>query len=368
MARHDGSLRRADDVSVAWDLPVSLASGIEVCAEDENGVLLFDTDSGKYFQLGRSSRLLIPRLRESVSPHELSQEISDRFQVPLTRAEETVSRFLSELRGLGVLDVEPAPERRRGRLTRALADIPMPRLVLLRNTSAPGAPRSRAPLRPLTRNALLAVLALVTALSVTMAALAVTHRTGTGSLGLATALLPIVLVLHLAVHELGHYLACRYYGVVVREVGIAFFFWVLPRPYVDRSHAYRLPGRAALLVITLAGPVVDVVNGGIAGVIALTASDPGVRVLAAAVANALLLALLHNLNPFMPSDGLHALEAATGHHAFRRRAITYLLTRDRRTVTGAWLRRLYVGYGVLALGYLGVLVLLVGRLFTAVGG
>ncbi|NUW41507.1 PqqD family peptide modification chaperone [Nonomuraea rhodomycinica] len=368
MARHDGSLRRADDASLAWDLPVSLASGIEVCAEDENGVLLFDSDSGKYFQLGRSSRLLIPRLRESVSPHELSQDISDRFQVPLTRAEETVSRFLSELRGLGVLNVEPVRAERRGRLARALADIPMPRLVLLRDTSAPRAPRPRAPLRPLTRNALLTVLALVVTLSITMAALAVTHRTGTAPLGLAAALLPLILVAHLAIHELGHYLACRHYGVVVREVGVAFFFGILPRPYVDRSHAYRLPGRASLLAITMAGPVVDVVNSGIAGAIALTADDPGVRALAAAVANALLLALLHNLNPFMPSDGLHALEAATGHHAFRRRAITYLLTRDRRNVAGPWLRRLYVCYGVLALGYLGVLVLLVGRLFTAVGG
>ncbi|MFC4534582.1 hypothetical protein [Sphaerisporangium dianthi] len=365
----------ADDVQPAWDLPVAFAPSVEIVAQNKSGVLVYRRDTGRYFQLGRSSRMFVPHLQEGVTPHYLTRKVSRVFQVEESAAASTVTRFLSEIREMGLLDV-PAPAKGlRDKAVRGLAEIPMRRLVLVRDSSPPTAsgkpatPRSRA---GIVAAALICVLAIAAAC---VAAAAATRLLDVRALGVASIAIPPILLLHLMVHEASHWLACRYYGVTVPEAGIAFWFWLLPRPYVDRSHAYRLDRRTPLVVITASGIVVDALNAGIAGTLAFATDDPTLRALAAAVAYTLLMTLANDVNPLLPSDGLHAIEAATGHHSFRRRAIQYLLTLVLRTpsshhhkTASRRLRLLYLGYGLLALAYLGVVALFVARLVASVGG
>lgn len=375
MPRPNAASGLVDDAQLAWDLPVAFAPSVEIVSENNPGVLLYRKDTGRYFQLGRSSRIFVPHLQDGVTPGYLVQKISGLFQVQEAAAARTVTRFLSEIREMGLLDVPPPAKGLRGGAARVLAEIPMRRLVLVRDPSPPTASGRPATPRRLTRIAAGAFVCVVALLAAGVAALAATRLLDVRALGSASIAIPLVLLLHLMVHEAGHWLACRYYGVTVPEAGIAFWFWILPRPYVDRSHAYRLDRRTPLVVITTSGIVVDALNAGIAGTLAFATDDPTLRALAAAVAYTLLMTLANDVNPLLPSDGLHAIEAATGHHSFRRRAIQYLLTLVLRLPSSHHhefasrrLRLLYLGYGLLALAYLAVVALLVARFVASVGG
>ncbi|MFF5211323.1 hypothetical protein [Streptosporangium sp. NPDC000396] len=375
MPRSNAASGLADDAQLAWDLPVAFAPPVEIVSGDSSGVLLYRKDTGRYFQLGRSSRLFIPHLQEGVTPEYLVRKVSDLFQVQEPVAAHTVARFLSEIRGMGLLNVPPMEKGRRGRASRVLADIPMRRLVLVRDTSPPAASGRPATPRSLTRIIAGTSVFVVALLAAGVAALAAIRLLDVRALGSTSIVIPLVLLLHLTLHEASHWLACRYYGVTVPEAGIAFWFGILPRPYVDRSHAYRLARRTPLVVITTSGIVVDALNAGIAGTLAFATDDPALRATAAAVAYTLLMTLANDVNPLLPSDGLHAIEAATGHHSFRRRAIQYLLTLALRLppshhheFASRRLRLLYLGYGVLALAYLAVVALLVVRFIASIGG
>ncbi|MCG5220183.1 hypothetical protein [Streptosporangium sp. KLBMP 9127] len=375
MPRSHAASGLVDDAQPAWDLPVAFAPSVEIVSENNPGVLLYRKDIGRYFQLGRSARMFVPHLQKGVTAGYLAQKFAYLFQVEESVAARTVTRFLSEIREMGLLDVPPPAKGLRGRAARVLAEIPMRRLVLVRDSSPPAVSGRPATPRSLTRIAAAAFVCVVALLAVGVAVLAATRLLDVGALGSASIAIPLVLLLHLTMHEASHWLACRYYGVPVPEAGIAFWFWILPRPYVDRSHAYRLNRRTPLVVITTSGIVVDALNAGIAGTLAFAADDPTLRALAAAVAYTLLLTLANDVNPLLPSDGLHAIEAATGHHSFRRRAIQYLLTRVLRLpsshhheLASRRLRLLYLGYGLLALAYLAVVALLVARFVASVGG
>jgi putative peptide zinc metalloprotease protein len=57
-------------------------------------------------------------------------------------------------------------------------------------------------------------------------------------------------------HELGHGLACQYYGGNVTEIGYTLFYYVQPAPYCDTSSSYLITERRHKVIIQLAGIVV----------------------------------------------------------------------------------------------------------------
>ena len=52
---------------------------------------------------------------------------------------------------------------------------------------------------------------------------------------------PIVVVVEVTLHELGHATVCEALGTPVREAGVALWCSVIPIAYVDCTDAYRLP-------------------------------------------------------------------------------------------------------------------------------
>ncbi len=61
-----------------------------------------------------------------------------------------------------------------------------------------------------------------------------------------------------ACHELGHGLACRYYGAQVREMGVLLLFFS-PCLYCDASDAWTIPQRYRRMMISLAGVYVEMI-------------------------------------------------------------------------------------------------------------
>jgi putative peptide zinc metalloprotease protein len=134
------------------------------------------------------------------------------------------------------------------------------------------------------------------------------------------------LLLHAIIHELSHALVGSYYGVKIREFGIALLYYFLPVAYTDRTDAYRLRDFNSRAAIAMAGPMFDLYGAGISAAASCLTSGT------AAVNFRLLMwmqviTFISNLNPLMPGDGYHVLEAWFGALNFRRRAFSLLFRR-----------------------------------------
>jgi putative peptide zinc metalloprotease protein len=199
----------------------------------------------------------------------------------------------------------------------------------------------------LTGGTLLAALASLVAI---VAALTNQPPTTTGVFWLAV---PLLLGLEVLVHELAHATMCHALGVRVREAGIRLWCFLFPIAYVDRTDAYRVRSRACRAAIALAGPVVDLTAAGVAAAASLVL--PGRAGATAFLILAVLIVLLvGNLNPLLPTDGYHAIEAASGELNFRSRAFTYVGHRllliampSALAATSRGRRAVYTGYAIL---------------------
>lgn len=179
-------------------------------------------------------------------------------------------------------------------------------------------------------------------------------------------------LLHVTVHELSHTLVSSYYGVRVREIGVALLYYILPVAYTDRTDAYRLRDPRQRIHIALAGPALDISAAAITAVLAysthgwLGASCHVVLFLE-------IITFISNLNPIMPSDGYHALEAAFGELNFRQRAFTLLWRRITFRALPAQLQRLtlrqkmlYTAYACIGFAYAGMLGLFIVRFVVSI--
>ncbi|MEU8663982.1 hypothetical protein, partial [Actinoplanes philippinensis] len=165
------------------------------------------------------------------------------------------------------------------------------------------------------------------------------------------------LLVQATVHEMGHATVCQALGVPVREAGVKLFCLLIPLTYVDRTDAYRVRSRAGRIGVALVGPLIDLTAAGLSATLILI--DPvgfgGVRWLLGFQ----MFVIINNLNPLLPTDGNHALEAAIGELNLRHRANAYMahvllripLSAAHRSVSAAR-RRLYLTYGFVSTVFL----------------
>jgi putative peptide zinc metalloprotease protein len=163
-----------------------------------------------------------------------------------------------------------------------------------------------------------------------------------------------LLVLSALAHELGHAAACVRLGVQPGHVG-AGIYAIFPVLYIDVSRAWRLPAQARALV-DVGGMYFQLLV--ILLLVPLLAWEPPRHVAATVIAfNAGW--VLFNLNPVFKMDGYWLLADLTGTPNLQQRAFRYLgslvTSRDQRRPEGTRRERvIYVGYGLLVLGYLGI--------------
>ena len=122
-------------------------------------------------------------------------------------------------------------------------------------------------------------------------------------------LLPLYAVLFCikAIHESGHALACRRFGVAVHRVGVSLVFFT-PLPFVDATGSWALQNRWQRIVVSLAGIYTEFFAAAVAVFIWAGTTNGPVHALAF---NVMLLAsvttLLFNANPLLRYDGYYIL-------------------------------------------------------------
>lgn len=121
-----------------------------------------------------------------------------------------------------------------------------------------------------------------------------------------------------AIHEVAHGLAMASFGRTVPRAGVKSIIGI-PFAFVDTTEAWFEPRRRRM-AISAAGPVSDMVVGGIAGLVAVALPAGNTRDIVYQVALAAYIGAFYNLNPFLDRDGYHILVDALGEPGLRRRA------------------------------------------------
>ena len=303
----------------AWmDEPVGLRPEVTRIAGANGQPMLYLPATRGYLRLSRSGAAITALLDGSVTGADVVAHVASRRPANVTAsADHLVAGFLEELRAADALTVASDPIPPRSRLSRLVA---IRRHIPLLRSVEPVVRLPAALLRRFPR-LVIAVLAALGAGAAVAAVVALTSR-ATHSGFVAWWFVPIVVIVEVTLHELGHATVCEALGTPVREAGVALWCSVIPIAYVDCTDAYRLPRRSRRVAIALAGPVVDVMAAGVTALVALTASG-AVAATAHLVLAVQVVLVLSNLNPLLPTDGYHALEAGLGALNFRRRAFDY---------------------------------------------
>lgn len=202
---------------------------------------------------------------------------------------------------------------------------------------------------------ILAVLLLFTGLSYLVVGPKISWRE------LSWPLLAGAILLHGSLHECCHALASSAFGIKIRDAGIAVLYWFVPVLYVDRTDSYRLRDSRQRAWIAIAGPMFDASAAGLTALISWSTTG-SVAASFGALSLCQLLLLFSNLNPLLPSDGYHAIEAFAGELNVRRRAFLFLLSRAHLRELPSYLRGLsptkqwiYSVYGLASAAYFAVL-------------
>ena len=124
---------------------------------------------------------------------------------------------------------------------------------------------------------------------------------------LGVALLLLAILFSKAVHEMGHALVAKHYGLHVPTFGVAFlFFW--PVFYTDGSDGWKLQSRRARLMIGGGGVVAETILAIVATLSWIWLDDGLLRSVAFTLAVTTWgMTLLVNLNPLMRFDGYFLL-------------------------------------------------------------
>jgi putative peptide zinc metalloprotease protein len=365
---------------------VRLAPGVEYLAGPNDTPLLYISESKTYVRLSAGGAEIVRLLtgRGALTAEEISETLARKYQAGGAEIDRRLGNFLRQLGDAGALaDQDGAtghPQARPWFWRAARSVVAKPRLKLFscrfERAIAEGAVAS---LKARAGGVLGKIAGLGALLALAVVGLAV-PRAGV-TFGQAQVSLPFIvggLLLHAVFHELSHALVGSYYGVKVREIGVALLYYFLPVAYTDRTDAYRLRDFDSRAAIALAGPMLDLYATAISAAASRLAGG-------AAAANFRLLmwlqlgALLSNLNPLMPGDGYHVLEAWLGALNFRRRAFSLLFRRLTFRALPPNLQGLrteqqlgHIAYAVAALGYTSLLAAIVvynlGHILAVIGG
>lgn len=363
----------------AYDLqaPIVLGEGIEMLLGMNDIPLLYVEQGQNYIRLSPLGADIMRMLLEkpnSLTPAALEEALAARYPGREAEVREKLARFLQQLHTARVITLpgtaprEPVTER----VLRRVAYRPMLRLGLWR------------PRRPLAYHFVRRFACLsgdTTQIILTLWLMAAAICTGYALVKMGTSfqgggvLWPLVIglfLLHLVLHELSHTLVSSYYDVKIREIGVALLYYFFPVAYADRTDGYRLRVPKQRIYISLAGPAFDLSAAALSGLLALSTGGWLGNSLHALMFFEFAM-FISNLNPLMPSDGYHALEALFGELNFRHRAFRLLFSLLTLRKLPAQLSRLtwrqkalYLGYGLLACAYVSLLAFFMFKLITGV--
>ena len=324
------------------DIP-RLRRGVTLIVGMDDQPMLFDSASGAYHRLGRAAAFIVDQFDGSRSLptiiDQLPQQIDDAGRQRITRLVEYL-RSKSLLEGGAPPRVAPQERVRKRADGRHVApphvgkheqihpprwsgNWMLPRFMLIRSYRRAVAPVAAA-LHHLPARTLGWLFVLAAAGGYAAGVESLIHLSGGPRPAASVYLIAVAIQLVSIVgHESWHAIVAGYLGTPVRGLGVAFMFWVLPIAYVDRTDSYRVRSKLGRAMLAFAGICSDgVVCGAEAAVAA--ASTGTVRQVALTLCAFQLTMLVTNLNPLTQSDGVAAVEAATGSVNLRGRSMFVL--------------------------------------------
>ncbi len=354
--------------TLLMSVPLQLAEGVELIQGANDQMMLYEPIKGAYIRLSALGVTVVKMLDGRISGFDVARSLQEQYPDHDNIAA-VVNRFFADLRRAGVLNLEPAQEQGIKPFLRKVAKRPMLRLPLAKSADRVLGGIARV-LLAMPKAGLQAGIALV------LSGAAVAFGWELSLYGIQPGVQQVVwplfiaaFLLHLMFHELSHAVVCSYYGVRIREAGVGLLYYFLPVAYVDRTDAYRLREKKSRAYIALAGPAYDLAAAGFWSAMALVTERSGWGETAHLIALCEVLLLLGNLNLLLPTDGYHALEAASGELILRQRALRYLyyvVTRQALpdsfvpiSQTRKWV---YLAYASFSFVY--VLLILAGILFS----
>ena len=323
-----------------------LRRGVSLIVGMDNQPMLFDSDSGKYHRLGAAAAFIVNQFDGVRSLPTIIEELPQDID---EAGAKRITSLVDNLRDKSLLvGSEPAPAaavpaapartmRTRGRHTaqprqarhlkverpRRSGGWWLPRIIIARKYHRIVAPivtlLQRLPARALSWVFLALAVCGYAAGAMALSSLAGGPRPG--ALVVITAV--AIQLVSILLHESWHAIVAGYLGTPIRGLGVALMFWAIPIAYVDRTDSYRVRSRRGLTMLALAGIFSDGVVCGLEAAVAW-ASTGTVRQVALTLCAFQLTMLVTNLNPLTQSDGVAAVEAATGSVNLRGRSMFVL--------------------------------------------
>ena len=125
-------------------------------------------------------------------------------------------------------------------------------------------------------------------------------------------------------HESGHGLTCKLFGRRIHKAGIMFYYG-MPVFFVDVSDMW-MSGRIPRIIVSLAGPVVNVIFGGAIAILVIMLPPAAWTRALFQVAYVAYLGALLNLNPLLELDGYYVLMDWLEIPQLRRKSFEFLRT------------------------------------------
>ena len=130
----------------------------------------------------------------------------------------------------------------------------------------------------------------------------------------------LVFVVTRVIHEFGHAIACKRFGVPCKDIGLLLSFGMIC-PYVDITDAWSVGSRRKRIVIALGGIYLEAIVAAVAGIawcftVESWMHDLFFRIMLVSSATT----LLFNANPFLKYDGYFVLSDCIGMQNIRERA------------------------------------------------
>ena len=323
-----------------------LRRGVSLIVGMDNQPMLFDSDSGKYHRLGAAAAFIVnqfdgvrslPTIIEEL-PQDIDEAGAKRITSLVDNLRDKSLLVGSEPAPAAAVPAAPARTRRtRGRHTaqprqarhlkvekpRRSGGWWLPRIIIARKYHRIVAPVVTL-LQRLPAPALSWVFLALAACGYAAGAMALSSLAGGPRPRVLVFVTAVAIQLvSILLHESWHAIVAGYLGTPIRGLGVALMFWAIPIAYVDRTDSYRVRSRRGLTMLALAGIFSDGVVCGLEAAIAW-ASTGTVRQVALTLCAFQLTMLVTNLNPLTQSDGVAAVEAATGSVNLRGRSMFVL--------------------------------------------
>ena len=323
-----------------------LRRGVSLIVGMDDQPMLFDSDSGKYHRLGAAAAFIVnqfdgvrslPTIIEEL-PQDIDEAGAKRITSLVDNLRDKSLLVGSEPAPAAAVPAAPARTRRtRGRHTaqprqarhlkverpRRSGGWWLPRIIIARKYHRIVAPIVTL-LQRLPAPALSWVFLALAACGYAAGATALGSLAGGPRPGVLVVVTAVAIQLvSILLHESWHAIVAGYLGTPIRGLGVALMFWAIPIAYVDRTDSYRVRSRRGLTMLALAGIFSDGVVCGLEAAVAW-ASTGTVRQVALTLCAFQLTMLVTNLNPLTQSDGVAAVEAATGSVNLRGRSMFVL--------------------------------------------